>query len=312
MRIKFAAVGGEDGRVRGAEGFAPAGLETLKNRYAMLEEHGYELIGVGGDSHSLYRDMYVGATLAALNSSKAQLFSTVANPVTRHPAVTANAAACINEISGGRFIFNISSGDSGVRNLGLKPARLAEMREYITAFKDLFRNKEATYHGKTIRLMWPEQPVPIWITAEGPKSLELGGELCDGVYVGVGIQPDAVHDALASSANHGFRFTLERKFIPEEYKESILLLQKRYDSRNHNQAGAGNGDILDEIDPKLKYYLADRFAIIGPPDEYIRKIEMLADLGVTQMSVAANWGAPREEQLPRMQRFADEVMSHFR
>ena len=345
MRVNFAAGAG-------TRDFTPAGIETLNRRCALLEEQGYELLCMG-DSQSLFPDMYIQLALIALYSTKARIFPTVTNPVTRHPAVAANAAATVDAISGGRFVFNISSGDSAVRNLGLKPATQAEMREYVTAFKDLFRTKEATYHGKTIRLLWPEREVPVYITAEGPKSLELAGELCDGVYVGVGIQPDAVQGALAciergakksgrslsdldiwwyirgnlvddkeqgihearmalaSCANHSFRFTLEGKYIPEEHKPAIRRLQKRYDSAHHQVVDGVNAEVLDEADPKLKYSLAERFAIIGPPEEYIRRIEMLADLGATQLNIVGVAATP-EEQEAKMQRFADEMMPHFR
>ena len=37
-----------------------------------------------------------------------------------------------------------------------------------------------------------DKPVPIYIAAEGPKTLELAGEIADGVICGLGIAPDVV------------------------------------------------------------------------------------------------------------------------
>lgn len=177
------------------DNFTPSGLQTFQQRLQRMEEWGYHSL-VMPDTQSIWRELYVTMTVIALSTHRVRLWPAVTNPLTRHPAVAASAIASLDELSGGRALFNLGSGDSAVYNLGLKGAKLATMREYLVAIKELFARQEATYHGKTIRLMWPSRPVPVYVTAEGPKTLELAGELADGVLVGAGLQPEIVQDAL--------------------------------------------------------------------------------------------------------------------
>ena len=46
--------------------------------------------------------------------------------------------------------------------------------------------------------------------------------------------------ALAASANHAFRFTLEGKGVPPDLHERIKGLQREYDAHHHEIPGAGN------------------------------------------------------------------------
>ena len=49
-------------------------------------------------------------------------------------------------------------------------------------------------HMHTIHTSWTtgqkNNPVPIYIAAEGPKTLELAGEIADGVICGMGLTPN--------------------------------------------------------------------------------------------------------------------------
>ena len=49
-------------------------------------------------------------TIAALNTRRIKISHGVTVPYTRHPSVTANATATIDELSGGRAILGIGSG----------------------------------------------------------------------------------------------------------------------------------------------------------------------------------------------------------
>lgn len=158
------------------------------------DEAGFERIGIG-DSQSLYRDVYVSATIAALNTKRALIGPRVTNPVTRHPAVTASAIASVDELSDGRAFLAIGTGHSALLNIGQKPASRARLRAYVECMRTLFSEGEAEYDGRLVRLTWPERPVPIIIGAAGPKALELAGEIGDGVVVGCGMTPPAIDDA---------------------------------------------------------------------------------------------------------------------
>ena len=283
-----------------------SGLAAFQQRMARLEQLGFSGLAMP-DSQSLWPEMYVQLTVAALATEQATLWPAVTNPLTRHPAVAASAIASLEQIAPGRVWWNLGSGDSAVYNLGLEGARLGALREHLVAVRDLLEHGETTYRGDIARLTWPERRIPVYLTAEGPKTLQLAGACADGVLVGTGLQADLVRDArehiaagarsagrdpdsidvwwfvkwnldddreravrearmtLTASANHAFRFSLEGKRIPEEYKDRIRELQKAYVFSEHESVGAHrrNAQIVDELG--LTDYLADRFTLCGPP-----------------------------------------------
>ncbi len=54
------------------------------------------------DSQNLWLECWVVLTVVAKATSRLKLGPGVTNPITRHPSVTANAAASLQEVSGGR------------------------------------------------------------------------------------------------------------------------------------------------------------------------------------------------------------------
>ncbi len=305
----------------------------FETRVRGLEDLGFSGIAMP-DSQSLFPELYVHLTVMAMATERVNIWPATTNPLTRHPVVSASSIAAVDQVAGdgpdgkGRVWFNLGSGDSAVYNLGLKGARLAETRAYIEAMKSLYATGEAQWQGNQIRLTWPTRPVPIYLTAEGPKTLQLAGELADGVLVGNGMQPEIVEDALeniaigarragrdpaevdvwwfvkwnmddnkqraidearmtlTASANHAFRFTLEGKHIPDEYKDAIVELQRRYVFAEHEATGSemSNAQIVDELG--LTDYLAERFMICGPEQDFVDKLTMLNDLGVSKVLMA--------------------------
>ena len=160
-----------------------------------LEEAGFSYIGTS-DSPGLYRDTFVTQALLARSTTRAMLGTWVTNPVLRHPAVTAGAIASIAELSKGRAVLGIGSGDSAVRNVGERAATLAEMEEYILAVRGLLERGEASYRGRRLLMRWKAPRVPIYIAASGPKTLRLAGRIADGAIIAVGCDPQTVEDCL--------------------------------------------------------------------------------------------------------------------
>jgi 5,10-methylenetetrahydromethanopterin reductase len=146
-------------------------------------------------------EMTVGLTALALSTTKTRIASTVTNPLVRHPGVNAAAFASLQKISGGRMIFGIATGHSMVTNLGLRRARLDEVREHVDAFRALLERGHTVYRGRECRVPWApelvEKRVPVFIAAEGPKALRCAGEIADGVLTGRGFARDIVEETLA-------------------------------------------------------------------------------------------------------------------
>lgn len=162
----------------------------------LAEEVGFSLVGVA-DSQSVFRELYATMALCAQATRRIRIGPAVTNPVTRHPAVAASGISTIDEIAPGRTFFGIGSGDSAILNLAERPATLADLRAYVDAVRALHTRGEVAWRGRTARLTWARGPVPIYLSAEGPRTLELAGEVADGVIVNVGLEPALVRDAVA-------------------------------------------------------------------------------------------------------------------
>jgi 5,10-methylenetetrahydromethanopterin reductase len=169
----------------------PAYLEWCR----AAEGFGFDFLGYG-DSATLWMDPFVILSLLAQNTKRARIGTAVTNPVTRHPAVMASGLGALQHLSDGRLFCGIGGGDSGIYNSGLKPAKLAELEEYCRALSDLTNGLEATYHGVKLKLQWKPRHVPVWIAAEGPKTLQLAGRIADGVIIGTGLTEDVIKDSI--------------------------------------------------------------------------------------------------------------------
>lgn len=154
------------------------------------------------DSSLHARNSYAYLTLAAKTSSRLLLGTAVTNPLTRHPAVTAVAAATVDELSGGRMILGIGAGDRPLLALGMKPARLPSLRASIRAIRELWSGADVSVEDPAFalhdaHLRFDARPdIPVFISASGPKTLELAGEVADGVILLVGLFPEALAWAL--------------------------------------------------------------------------------------------------------------------
>ena len=160
------------------------------------EEVGLDVIGLG-DSQNLWGDLYVSLTMAAMHTSRARLVSMVTNPLTRHPAVAAGAMASLQQVSGNRMFFGIGTGDSATSNLGRRPATVDFFEKYCRAVQGLGAGGVVEWDGRPIRMSWPADSAPLWLAAEGPRTLHLAGQIADGVIIGCGLTDDVVRDCQA-------------------------------------------------------------------------------------------------------------------
>jgi 5,10-methylenetetrahydromethanopterin reductase len=181
-------------------GFTPTKLDEFTAVARAADEAGFAMT-MTGDSPALGGDHYVGLTIIALATRKARIGSYITNPVTRHPVVATAAIASVNEIAGGRAFLGLSTGDSGVYNLGLKPATQAELEEYIVTIKTLLEKGEAQFQGKTVYFGWSRRPIPIYMAPGGPKGLRLAGRVADGVFLETGFIPEVIEDTLRQLAD---------------------------------------------------------------------------------------------------------------
>ena len=160
------------------------------------------------DSQLRRRDTYVLLAAAARVTKRITLGPLLANPVNRHPTVTASSIATIDELAPGRVLLGWGVGDTAVRLAGLKPARVAEL-EASTRLMRALLDGEAVEVGAPRPARLPHhRPVPIWIAAGGPKTLHMAGGIADGVFIRVGTHPANIAtsvDAIRSGAKDAGR-----------------------------------------------------------------------------------------------------------
>ncbi len=149
------------------------------------------------DSSLHAADCYVYAALALEATSRIRVGTAVTNPLTRHPAITANAFRSLVHLAPGRVACGIGVGDRPLGELGLPMAKLETLRTTIGALRSLWRGE--TVDGEVgpwrfsgARLLSPVEGPPVLVSASQPRALELTGEVADGVILLAGLFPEGV------------------------------------------------------------------------------------------------------------------------
>jgi 5,10-methylenetetrahydromethanopterin reductase len=329
-------------------------LDKFAELIRIIDGSGVELIGTN-DTSFIGGDAYVRATLIAQTAANAHVGIHPTNPLTREPQIMAAFMASIDAMTEGRAFLDIGGGDRAVYNIGLAPATRARMADYITCVRDLIATGEGTYDGRPQRVRWHGEAVrnriPITLCAEGPKTLRLGGRLCDGVIAGTGLLPEVISDTLervADGARAAGRnpsevevwFTTRSSLDADRDKaterihasvSSILNHSMRFGLEGKNVPGQLRAKIAEYVEgyelydhvlqagrnPKrmaelgLTGYGLDRFALAGNVNDWIGRIGELAELGASRLWLSTEAG-DLDRQIHYMRVFTERIMPHFR
>lgn len=177
--------------------------EDLVRHAVLAEAAGFDMLMVSEHFHPWVDDHsasgFAWSTLGAMAQAteRIEFCTAVTTPLFRfHPAITAQAAATVDRISGGRFLLGVGTGENiNEGPLGLPfPAyaeRNARMTEALEIMRALLDGEKLTYEGThyvTDRAKLyspPLGPVPILMAAGGPKSSALAGRKAQGVITSV-------------------------------------------------------------------------------------------------------------------------------
>ena len=146
------------------------------------------------DSQLRRRDTYVLLAAAARVTERIALGPLLANPVNRHPTVTASSIATVDELA--PVLLGWGVGDTAVRLAGLKPARVAELEASTRLMRSLLDGQAVEVGAARPARLPHHRPVPIWIAAGGPRTLRMAGEVADGVFIRVGTHPANIKTAV--------------------------------------------------------------------------------------------------------------------
>ena len=172
----------------------PVGLPVVETAefIAGCEAAGFSGVGIHDHQHS-GRDVFLTLALAAERTTKITLYPATTNPVTRHPGVLASLAHTLEEIAPGRVRLTVGPGYLAVGNIGRPRATLEMMRQAVLAIRRLLRGERVVFNGTETRMRnTSDAPTPIFMTAAGPRMVELAGEVADGALMLVGLHPKSV------------------------------------------------------------------------------------------------------------------------
>ena len=176
----------------------------LRDIVRTVEECGFDSVWLG--DHLLYRDengvargpWEAWSVMAAVAEAteRVEIGPLVAATAFHAPGIIAKKAATVDEISGGRFILGVGTGE----NINEGPLgyvfpgyaeRNARMTEALEIMRRLLDGEKLTFEGKYYRTdraklySPPFSDVPILLAAGGPKSATLAGEKAQGVIASV-------------------------------------------------------------------------------------------------------------------------------
>ena len=276
----------------------------------------------------------------AVATSRIKLGTAVTNMVYQEPTVLAGSAATLSEISDGRAVLGLGTGDGPVYAMGRKATRLKEFEEGIRTIRMLLRGGVLETPTSRVRVNYRLVPAPVYLSMEGPRGLRLAGRVADGVFLGSGVEPRAVGWALARIAECAAEagrspdeiatVAAGMVCIKEDGDEARQIVRRRLANRAHHNFQATVETVPEEelaavkkfmeafdqskpmeerSDPALiTDYLVRRFAIAGTAKECIARLEELAEAGVKRVMLTPARSVYEET----VETLAKEVMPEFR
>ena len=118
---------------------------------AWIESLGFDNLWIT-DSSLANADVYVYMTLALQATSRLTVGAGVTNPLSRHPAITANVFRSLEQLAPGRVVCGIGVGDRPLHPLGLPFAKLQTLGDSIDAIRRLWRGETVTGRAGPWRL----------------------------------------------------------------------------------------------------------------------------------------------------------------
>ena len=115
-------------------------VQEAVTRAQRAEQLGFEAIFFA-DSQMNNVDPYQAMALCAVNTKRIRFGTAVTNMVYRDPTITANSFATLNEISQGRAIIGMGTGDGPVYSLGRTATKLVDFEKGLRTIRDLLHDR---------------------------------------------------------------------------------------------------------------------------------------------------------------------------
>jgi F420-dependent oxidoreductase-like protein len=246
-------------------------------------------------------------TLAALAASvpRVRVGALVTGNTYRHPAVLAKMAANVDNISGGRCVLGLGAGwqENEHRAYGIDfstlGGRMNRFEEACQVIKGLFSNDNTDFQGRYYQLtaapLAPkpvQDPLPLLIGGGGEqRTLRIAARYADEWNVW------GTPEILAAKGAILNRYCAEIGRDPASIKHSAQGMLAMTDDPSVAERVRGSG----------------RPAIAGTGPQIRALVEQYTEAGVDELIIPGfNLGRTAAETMAVMDRFANDVMSHFK
>lgn len=293
------------------------------------------------DSQNLTADIWIELALAGARTSVLRLGPGVTNPVTRHLAVTASAAATLQAETDGRATLGFARGDSALSQIGRRAEGVKEFERSLALLQSLLRGEQVQFGSTAGSIRWLDgaglAKVPVHVGATGSRviaaaarhaegvDLTVGAELdrlrlavrlaresgpaelTVGAYINVAVDPD--HDRaralLRGSAATFARFSAESgsaSGLSEVTAEGVRSVTAGYEASRHGEAAGSAARQLGDA-------FVDRFAVAGPAAVVRERLQEIAAIGIERLIVVpCSLDTAPDDLLRSNEQFARDVL----
>ena len=247
-------------------------------------------------------------TALARDTSRLRLGAMVASQSYRNPALSANMAASVDHVSGGRLNYGIGAGWKEVEYNAygyLFPGagrRIGQLDEAVEIAKRMWTEPKATYMGKYYRvkdaLCMPkpvQEPLPIWIGGTGTKTLRVAAKHAHAVNFAWSHPPEFFEERFRVLRCHCEK--AGRDF--DDIRKSAGLMTRLVDD-----LGAAE-PARDER--YLRYLSRQRSIMVNTPKELAERIKCYMDVGVTHFILRFHFG----DEIRNMRMFMERVVKRL-
>jgi 5,10-methylenetetrahydromethanopterin reductase len=313
----------------------PRQIEDTRAAARIGEAAGFDWMGVA-DSPTVYEDSYLHQLEGARATERLKVGPMTSHLVARHPVIVGNLLATMNEITDGRAIGTITTGNSAARGLGMKPAKLAEVAEGFEAIRGYWRGEGGKFKDSEIPATGMERRgCTLLFGADGPKAAATAGQVGDGILYGGSMDPevrrrrlaagrtrpeqeawlaptvslgesyDEVRDDLGAMvvamANRAMRGDLAERGVPEELHEDVAAMWKAYDYGYHADNSRPRNTAV--VSDALAEHLIDSLCLWGDEDRWRRLVGEFEEEGWTGMMLILG----QATQLDVLQRIGERL-----
>jgi len=285
------------------EEFTPA---ELLDQAQMAQRAGFQALWISDHYHPWIdaqgQSPFVWSMIGALSQvCELPVTTAVTCPIMRiHPAIVAQAAATSAVLHPGRFVLGLGTGEALNEHILGDPwpraeVRLAMLEEAVDLMRRLwdggFVDHDGDYYTVENARIYtrPDQPVPVYLSGFGPKSVELAGRIADGF---ISTRPDG--DAVArfreagggdKPAQGGFKAC-----YAETEDEGVRIAHERWPS-------SGVPGELNQVLPSPRHFeqasqlvtpeMTRKHFVCGKdPEPHLEQIDTYAKAGFTEVYVA--------------------------